>query len=134
MLSILETSLYADDLEAAEAFYTQVLGLEVYARESGRHVFFRCGSGMFLIFNPAATQNPISSAGGVVPGHGATGPGHLCFRIAEGETDHWRKKLQAAGVNIESEVHWPRGGISLYFRDPAGNSVELAPARIWGIE
>ncbi|RMD96872.1 MAG: glyoxalase/bleomycin resistance/extradiol dioxygenase family protein [Bacteroidetes bacterium] len=134
MLSILETCLYAEDLEAAEDFYTRVLGLELFAREPGRHVFFRCGSGMFLIFNPAATQNPASSAGGVVPGHGARGPGHVCFRIAAGETDRWREKLLAEGVAIESEVHWPRGGTSLYFRDPAGNCVELAPASIWGLK
>ena len=134
MLFILETCLYAEDLDAAEAFYTRVLGLEVFSRQQGRHVFFRCGPGMFLIFNPGVTQNPADSKGGVVPGHGATGPGHVCFRIAAGETENWRKKLLAAGVSIESEVHWPRGGTSLYFRDPAGNSVELAPASIWGLK
>jgi catechol 2,3-dioxygenase-like lactoylglutathione lyase family enzyme len=27
----------------------------------------------------------------------------------------------------------PRGGRSFYFRDPAGNSLELATPRIWGL-
>jgi hypothetical protein len=26
---------------------------------------------------------------------------------------------------------WPRGGMSLYVRDPAGNCVELASPRLW---
>jgi hypothetical protein len=33
--------------------------------------------------------------------------------------------LHRHGVSIEKEVEWPRGGKSLYYRDPAGNSVEL---------
>src|SRR5438105_1039171 len=55
-LNILETCVYARDLEAAERFYTTVLGLEVIARMPGRHVFFRCGRGVFLVFNPDKTE------------------------------------------------------------------------------
>jgi hypothetical protein len=36
-------------------------------------------------------------------------------------------------VAIEHEATWPRGGRSFYFRDPAGNSLELATPRIWGL-
>ncbi len=43
-------------------------------------------------------------------------------------------RLEAAGVAIESEVTWPRGGRSLYIRDPAGNCVELASPKLWGFE
>jgi len=68
-----------------------------------------------------------------VPAHGARGPGHVCFRVAPDELPRWRERLEGAGLAIESEIHWPRGGASLYVRDPAGNSVELAPAMIWGI-
>ena len=39
--AIVETAIYVDDLDAAEAFYRDVLGLEVLGREAGRHVFFR---------------------------------------------------------------------------------------------
>ena len=62
---ILEACLYAPDLNAAENFYREVLGLEVYSRDPGRDVFFRCGQGMFLIFNPAQTsRNGDSDDGG----------------------------------------------------------------------
>jgi catechol 2,3-dioxygenase-like lactoylglutathione lyase family enzyme len=123
---ILETCVYAEDLDAAERFYTDVLGLERIARIEGRHVFFRCGGRVFLVFDPRATAE-----GGHVPGHGATGPGHACFAITPGELDGWRAHLQAKGVAIEQEHEWPGGGRSIYFRDPAGNSIELGTPSIW---
>jgi catechol 2,3-dioxygenase-like lactoylglutathione lyase family enzyme len=129
-LDILEACLYADDLAAAERFYSGVLALEVISREEGRHVFFRAGGRVFLVFDPARTR----AGGSGVPPHGATGAGHVCFAVPEAEMPAWRARLEAEGVAVEREVEWPRGGRSLYVRDPAGNSVELGTPRIWGIE
>lgn len=124
---ILETCLYVDDLQAAEAFYTTILGFELYSKVDGRHCFFRCGESMFLLFNAQATQQPTGNA----PTHGAHGPGHVAFSATPQEIDAWRAHLQRNGVPIEAEVTWPGGGQSLYFRDPAGNSVELATPATW---
>ena len=55
---ILETALYADDLDAAERFFGGLLGLEKVTRIGNRHVFFRCGQGMLLIFNPDESVKP----------------------------------------------------------------------------
>lgn len=127
-LSVLETVLYVDDLAAAEHFYREALGLVLDSRQEGRHVFFRCGEAMLLLFDPAATAAP-----GPVPSHGARGPGHVAFRVVDAELDGWRHELESRGVEIEAVVDWPQGGRSLYFRDPAGNSLELASPRIWGL-
>lgn len=124
---VLETCLYAGDLDAAERFYTGVLGLEAFSRVKGRHVFFRCGRGVFLLFNPNATAR----GGGDVPPHGAHGPGHVAFAVDAADLPQWRGRLESAGVEIETEITWPSGGRSLYFRDPAGNSLELATPEIW---
>ncbi|MGE0353817.1 MAG: VOC family protein [Gemmatimonadales bacterium] len=133
-LSVLETSIYAGDLEAAERFYREVLGFTVHSRRAGRHVFFRVGGGMFLVFNPESTGMAQAEVGGqTAPPHGAAGAGHVAFRIEPSELSGWRQRLARYGVAIEAEVEWPRGGRSIYFRDPAGNSLELAPASIWGI-
>jgi catechol 2,3-dioxygenase-like lactoylglutathione lyase family enzyme len=129
---ILETCLYVDDLAAAEEFYTRVFGLTLISRVSGRHVFFRCGDGVFLLFNPETTIRPNNSASGV-PAHGARGPGHAAFRMREADIDAWREHLRENNVEIEKELAWPGGGFSIYFRDPAGNSLELATARTWGL-
>ena len=129
--AILETVLYADDLPAVEAFYSSVLGLEVYAKANGRQVFFRCGRQMLLIFNPNETEKPATTPTLPVPTHGARGRGHVCFAATGDEIDAWRAKLVQNGIVIESEFEWPGGGRSLYFRDPAGNSIEFAEPRIW---
>ena len=130
---MLETVVYAEDLDAAYAFYNGVLELPLVTREPGRHVFFRCGNAMLLVFNPQATGSPPGNAALPVPPHGAHGPGHACFRAGAGEIAMWRDRLTAAGVAIESEFEWPRGGRSIYVRDPAGNSIEFAEPRIWGL-
>ena len=133
-LRVLESCVYATDLEAAERFYTQVIGLEKHAREDGRHVFFRCADGMVLIFNPQHTSTVRTSVGDAeLPLHGARGTGHLAFAVHESDIAAWRAHLARCGVEIESEVHWPQGGTSLYIRDPAGNSIELASPSIWGL-
>lgn len=125
---ILETSVYAEDLDAAERFYGGVLGMEVITRVPGRHVFFRCGARVFLVFDAARTLEA-----GVLPPHGASGPGHVAFAVAEADLPAWRTHLEAYGVGMETDFAWPKGGRSLYFRDPAGNSIELATPGVWSI-
>jgi len=126
---VIETGIYVDDLELAEAFYRDVLGLAVIVKESGRHVFFRVGQrNLLLVFNAAATLQ-----GDMLPAHGATGPGHFALGIGATDFDAWRQRLLDHGVVIEKEMQWPRGGKSIYFRDPAGNSVELITPGLWGL-
>ncbi|MCJ8149126.1 VOC family protein [Shinella sedimenti] len=130
---ILETALYADDLDAAEAFYGELLGLQKITRQANRHVFFRCGPGVLLIFNPQETIEPPPPHAFPVPVHGARGPGHVCFRVPGRELDFWVQKLVEAGITIEADFHWPNGARSIYFRDPAGNSLECAEPGLWNI-
>lgn len=136
--AVLESVLYAVDLDAAREFYADVLGLELYSEVKGRHVFFRLGRQMLLIFDPDATEVPPRPGALPVPPHGARGPGHICFAATADEIDAWRAHLEAQRVAIESDFTWPhrdaaKQGRSIYFRDPAGNSVEIAEARIWGL-
>lgn len=130
--AVLETILYAQDLDAAEAFYRDVLGLEPVSKQPGRQVFYRLKAQMLLLFNPDATvQPPAADAKLPVPPHGAKGEGHICFAATADEISLWRAHLEAKGVAIEADFTWPGGGRSIYFRDPAGNALEFAEPRIW---
>jgi catechol 2,3-dioxygenase-like lactoylglutathione lyase family enzyme len=124
---LLEIGIYRPDLAALERFYTEVFGLSVIMRTGDRLVALRCGHAALILFDPATTREP-----GMVPEHGASGAGHIAFVMPDEEYDTWRRHLGRHGVEIEREVRWPEGGVSLYVRDPAGNSVELAPPHIWG--
>lgn len=132
--SILESALYVTDLPAAERFYGGTLGLDLIAKADGRHVFFRCGQGVLLLFNADATQKPPPPDAKLpVPPHGTRGPGHLCFSATAEEIDAWKIYLTEKSVDIEADFEWPNGGRSIYFRDPSGNSLEFAEPRIWGL-
>jgi catechol 2,3-dioxygenase-like lactoylglutathione lyase family enzyme len=126
-LGLLEFAVYGPDLAALERFYCDVFGLEVIRRAGDRLIALRCGHSTLLLFDPSVTHEK-----GPIPEHGARGPGHFAFVIEDDERDAWRERLKRHDVEIEREVEWDEGGASIYVRDPAGNSVELAPTTIWG--
>ena len=124
---VFETVLYAEDLAAAERFYRDAVGLQVIGR-GDLAVVLRCGDGVLLIFDPRKS----GAAGREVPSHGTSGAAHIAFTAKPEDLSAWRKQLHEAGVSIEQEMDWEEGGRSIYFRDPAGNVVELAPPTLWG--
>jgi catechol 2,3-dioxygenase-like lactoylglutathione lyase family enzyme len=134
ILRLYESALYCDDLEQAARFYNEVLGLAVVSA-GPRLVALSAGGGThLLLFRRGGTVDGLSFPGGVIPPHDGAGPVHLALAIDPGEREAWEERLSAAGVEVESRVTWPSGGTSLYFRDPDGHSVELAPPGIWGDE
>ncbi|WP_428925434.1 VOC family protein [Marinibacterium sp. SX1] len=128
---LLEAAVYVDDLDAAEAFYGGLLGLERILRLDGRHVFFRCGRAVLLCFVAEATREPPHNPDLPVPSHGADGPSHVCFAASGTALVAWRERIEAEGLEIEQDFRWPNGARSIYLRDPAGNSVELAEPKLW---
>ena len=124
--SVYETVLYADDVPALVAFYCDVVGLRAIDRPDEHSAAFRLeDGGVLLVFDPSRTNMP----GRFVPPHGAHGHGHIAFRVdrVDGAAD----ELRANDVEIERTITWPSGGRSVYFRDPAGNSVEYVEGEIW---
>ncbi len=127
---ILETVLYCDDLDAAQRFYSGVLGLASDGDTSTLMRTFRVApEQVLLVFDPGVSE----PAGRDVPSHGCRGPGHVALLIGD-DLSVWRERLAAHGVGIEQEITWPqnrRRDRSIYIRDPGGNSVELITGDIW---
>ena len=130
---VLETALYVAHLADAKAFYVEVLGGAVMLDTPRLVALSIAGESVLLLFQRGATEVPLPTAGGVVPGHGAQGVQHLAFAVADDALPAWKERLAEAGVGIESEVSWPRGGRSVYVRDPDGHSVELLTRGLWPI-
>ena len=130
---VLETSLYVADLDRARDFYQRVFGFERFVHD-GR----MCGLGVpggqvLLLFHHGSTNEPAPTPGGIIPPHHGSGDLHLCFAIPLGELAAWEEHLRHADIQVESRVHWPRGGTSLYFRDPDRHLLELATPGVWSV-
>jgi catechol 2,3-dioxygenase-like lactoylglutathione lyase family enzyme len=125
---IYETVLYADDIPAAVRFYEDVLGLRLVDRPDEFSAAFRLdGGGVLLLFEPGRASAP----GRTVPSHGTSGAGHIAFSVRHGGLDAFAEELQRRSIEIEREIEWDERGRSIYFRDVAGNSVELVEGELW---
>ncbi len=128
---VLETALYVSDLARARDFYAGLLGCAVLL-DSPRLAALDVGEqSVLLLFQEGATGDALVTAGGVIPGHGAHGVQHFALAIPREAVGAWVERLRERGVAVESRVRWERGGESVYFRDPDGNSVELVTPRTW---
>jgi len=131
-MRLLESALYCDDLPRTTQFYRDTLGLHVLAA-SERLVALDAGAQtVLLLFRRGASAAGVSPpAEDHLPPHDGAGPLHVAFALAGIELPTWEARLGAAGVPIEHRITWPRGGTSLYFRDPEGHLVELASPGVW---
>src|SRR2546428_742847 len=95
LIGVLETVLYVSDLDRAERFYSDVLGMRLLSKEPGRSLFYRAGTSVFLLFNAETTLR-----GDSLPSHGATGSVHTCFLVPGTEYERWKQFLPSHGVPI----------------------------------
>ena len=128
---VLETALYVDDLARASGFYQRLFGFELFFQDGRMCALGVVPGQVLLLFRRGATDDPAPVPGGFIPPHRGEGALHLCFAIPAGELTAWESHLTAEGLTVESRVSWRRGGTSLYFRDPDGNSVEVATPGLW---
>jgi catechol 2,3-dioxygenase-like lactoylglutathione lyase family enzyme len=127
----LETALYVADLDRSQRFFERLFGFELFVRDGRMCALGVPGSQVLLLFRRGGSVEPSPTPGGTIPPHDGAGALHLCFAIPRGELDAWERHLAAEGVAVESRVNWARGGVSLYFRDPDGHSLEVATPGLW---
>jgi catechol 2,3-dioxygenase-like lactoylglutathione lyase family enzyme len=129
---VLETSLYVADLQRSADFYERIFGFKVLTFDDRLCAFNVAGRQVLLLFRKGKTE-AISTSGGLIPAHEGQGQLHMAFAIGANEVAPWKEWLSSHDVTVESEVTWPRGGASLYFRDPDGHLIELVAPGIWSI-
>lgn len=138
---LLEIALYVEDLDRSVRFYREVLDftpivgstLESDIPNPVLRPLEVPGGQVLLLFAKGSTVKTAVFSGGTIPPHDGSGRLHLAFAIAATELEAWRQRLHDHEIAIEGEMVWPRGGTSLYFRDPDGHLLELATPRIWSI-
>ncbi|MEZ5786020.1 MAG: VOC family protein [Xanthobacteraceae bacterium] len=128
---VLETALYVEDLERARSFYERLFELPLLRSDRRMCAFDVSGGGVLLLFLQGASTNPVEMPGGVIPAHDGHGPVHIAFSIAAKDVAAWEKRLIDFEIEVEGRSTWPRGGLSLYFRDPDRHLLELATPGLW---
>jgi len=128
---ILETALYVDDVPRAAHFYADLFEIEPLFSDERLCAYDIGGKSVLLLFRRGATRETVHLPGGTIPPHDGAGPLHIAFAVTAEEIGEWEKRLAKRGIAIEGRTDWPRGGHSVYFRDPDGHLVELATPGIW---
>jgi len=130
---VVETAIYVDDLARAAAFYEGAMELPVMVSDDRFRAYDIGGASVFLVFRRGATLETVQLPGGTIPPHDGHGPLHLAFGVAADELPAWEKRLTEKGIAIEARTAWPRGGHSIYFRDPDNHLLELVTRGTWKI-
>lgn len=135
LAGVLETALHVADMARAQGFYEAVLGLAPMFADGRLTAYPVGGRSALLLFLRGATEDWVHLPHGMgsIPPHGGSGPLHCALAIAAADLPAWEARLAAHGVAIEARAQWPRGGVSLYFRDPDGHLMELATPGLWPV-
>jgi catechol 2,3-dioxygenase-like lactoylglutathione lyase family enzyme len=133
LTGVIETALYVDDLERASLFYEELLGISRMEGDARFRAYNVGGKSVLLLFKRGASNAVTDLPFGQIGPHDGSGPLHVAFAIPAAELRDWGARLAEKKIAIESTVHWPRGGTSLYFRDPDNHLVELATPGVWSI-
>jgi len=124
---LLEVAIYVDEMARSVEFYRRVLDFEAIYEGDRLWALGVAGRQVLLICLRTASADLPAIA------HDAEGRQHVAFAVARTDLDAWNERLETLSVPIEQIREWPRGGRSLYFRDPDGHLIELATPGVWSI-
>jgi catechol-2,3-dioxygenase len=110
--------------DRAERFYQEVLDLAPLFRNERLCGLDAGGQTILLLFKRGASLDMSTP-------HDGSGPLHAAFAFSLLELGHWEERLASHAIPVEERATWPRGGVSLYFRDPDGHLLELATPGTW---
>jgi len=131
--AVLETCLYANDLDRCARFYEELFGWSAMFSDGRLRAYGVAQGSVLLLFKSGATREDVVTPEGTIPAHDGVAGGHVAFSIGEQDWQPWLERLASHGITVEATVRWQRGGRSLYFRDTEGNLVELATPGLWAV-
>ena len=130
---VLETALYVEDMAISRTFFEDIMGLEAFTADHRFTAYDVGGNSVLLLFLRGETLETVTLPRnmGTIPPHDGQGPVHMALAIDADQLAAWQTHFDAHGIEVEGRTHWPKGGESLYFRDPDGHLLELATPGVW---
>jgi catechol 2,3-dioxygenase-like lactoylglutathione lyase family enzyme len=123
---LLETALYVDDPVRSATFYRKLFSFEIIVESERLIAMAMPGRQVLLLFKKGLSSTlPVP--------HDGKGQTHLAWAIPADSLTDWERRLAELALPILERTEWPRGGTSLYFRDPDGHLLELATPGVWTI-
>ena len=129
---VLESVLYAADLDAAERFYGDVLGLERVAGNPAGRCSSAAAPGTVLVFNPAVTGVGDGSRADCRPAAWRNGSRPCLLRADADELDLWRRKFGVIRPRDRGRIRMAAGRPFDLCPRPRRQRIEFAEPRIWG--
>lgn len=114
-----EVALRVNRLDEMQAFYSDVVGLELMRRFE-HAAFFRIAEGygghtaVIALFD---RNSPV--------GQGRSTLDHVALTISREDYEPQKQRLEALGLEVTTATHQWVHWRSLYFQDPEGNTVEF---------
>lgn len=134
---VVETGVYVEDLDRSVSFYKDLFEFETEVRDDLICVL-RVPGGQALILFPkriasepgrtSATDVPFK---GTIPSHGGDGRQHIALAIPAAELPSWERRLTDRDIEVIGRTEWPRGGKSIYIRDPDDHLIEFLTPGLW---
>ncbi|HHB1425797.1 TPA: VOC family protein [Serratia odorifera] len=128
---VIETALYVSDMARASQFYETVLLLPAMVAKARFRAYDVGGQNVLLLFVKGDALGGSPEPTGYIPPHDGHGPYHIGLAVSRQQLPAWERQLAQHGVEIEGRMNWPRGGESLYFRDPDHHLLELVTPGLW---
>jgi len=125
--SILESSLYVEDVARSVRFYQEIFGFSLISDFGERGCAMQAGPHQVLLLFKKGASRAITSP------HDGDGELHLAFAIPSEELPNWESWLEQRGIAVEEKRKWELGGWSVYFRDPDRHLLELATPGTWSV-
>jgi catechol 2,3-dioxygenase-like lactoylglutathione lyase family enzyme len=121
-MSTVNVRYIVDDVDAAIAFYTELLGFELQMRPAPPFAMLTRGDLRLLLNSPGGQGGAAQpTPDGRMPEPG----GWNRFQIEVDDLEADVERLRAAGARFRNEIVTGRGGRQILLEDPAGNAVEL---------
>lgn len=113
-------AIYVSDLNRAESFYSEFLGMSVHARIGAEQLLLKCGDTLLALFGKSDLQTPVEPGAVSAP----LGRAHFAVNVSQEDWHAARQEFEDQKIPMSEPINWGDHHC-FYITDPDGNLIEL---------